>query len=208
MSNHSFMLEQPPIAKESKNTMSRFEILQREQMSPRQREVADAIASGPRGALKGPFLALIHNPELASRVQALGEHLRYGTGLAQPLVEIAILVTARRWSCDYEWAAHARIAREAGLREDVINPLALRARPETLEPDEALILDFAETTVWNGEPSDASFDAVVARFGRATALDLLAVCGYYSMLAFVLNAARLPLPAGASPLPSITDKDL
>ena len=57
--------------------MTRFEVLQREQMSARQLEVADTIASGHRGALKGPFLALIHNPELASRVQALGEHLRF-----------------------------------------------------------------------------------------------------------------------------------
>jgi 4-carboxymuconolactone decarboxylase len=180
--------------------MSRFEILERDQMSPRQREVADAIASGPRGALKGPFLPLIHNPELASRIQALGEHLRFGTGLPQHLVEIAILVTARRWSCDYEWAAHARIAREAGLRNDVIDAIAVRARPQRLEPDEALLLDFADETVWQGAPSDAAFDAVVARFGRATVLDLLAVCGYYTMLAFVLNAARLPLPAGATPL--------
>lgn len=180
--------------------MARFEILQREQMSERQREVADAIASGPRGALKGPFLALIHNPELASRAQALGEHLRYGTGLPQDLIEIAILLTARRWSCDYEWAAHSRIAREAGLRDEVIDAIAVRARPQCLAPDEALLYDFADETVWCGEPSDASFDAVVARFGNATALDLLAVCGYYSMLAFVLNAARLPLPAGATPL--------
>ncbi len=180
--------------------MARFEILPREAMSERQREVADTIASGPRGALKGPFLALIHNPELASRVQALGEHLRYGTGLPQALVEIAILVTARRWSCDYEWAAHSRIAREAGLREEIIGAIAVRTRPQDLSEDEALLHDFAMETVWNGEPSDASFDAVVARFGRATALDLLAVCGYYSLLAFVLNAARLPLPPGASAL--------
>jgi len=183
-----------------RNSMSRFEVLQREQMSPRQREVADAIASGPRGALKGPFLALIHNPELASRLQALGEHLRFNTGLPQHLVEVAILVTARRWSCDYEWAAHARIAREAGLRDEVIDAIAVRSRPERLEADEALLLDFADDTVWRGEPSDAAFDAVVARFGRATALDLLAVCGYYSLLAFVLNTARLALPPGATPL--------
>ena len=180
--------------------MSRFDVLQRDQMSARQREVADTIASGPRGALKGPFLALIHNPELAMRVQALGEHLRYGTGLPQQLVEIAILVTARRWTCDYEWTAHARIAREAGLRDAVIEPIARRARPENLDADEALLLDFADATVWQGAPSDASYDAAVARWGRATVLDLLAVCGYYSMLAFVLNAARLPLPAGASAL--------
>jgi 4-carboxymuconolactone decarboxylase len=180
--------------------MDRFEVLQREQMTARQLEVADSIASGPRGALKGPFLVLIHNAELASRVQALGEHLRYGTGLPQPLVEIAILVTAHRWNCDYEWAAHARIARDAGLREDIINAIALRKRPDDLTADEALILEFAEPTVWDGAPTNAAFDAVADRFGKSTALDLLAVCGYYTMLAFVLNTAKLPLPAGASPL--------
>jgi 4-carboxymuconolactone decarboxylase len=183
---------------------SRFETLRREEMSPRQLEVADAIASGPRGALKGPFLALIHNAELASRVQELGEHLRYRTGLPQHLVEIPILVTARRWNCDYEWAAHSRNAREAGLRNEVIDAIAARKRPHHLEPDEALLLDFADQTVWQGEPSDDSFDAVVSRFGRATALDLLAVCGYYSLLAFVLNTARLPLPAGTAPLPPLS----
>jgi 4-carboxymuconolactone decarboxylase len=180
--------------------MSRFEVLKRDQMSARQREVADAIASGPRGALKGPFLALIHNPELASRVQTLGEHLRYGTGLPQQLVEIAVLVTARRWSCDYEWAAHARIAREAGLSSEVIDAIAVRSTPAHLAPDEAIVLAFADETVWQGAPSDASFDAAAVRFSRATTLDLMAVCGYYTMLAFVLNAARLPLPPGAAPL--------
>lgn len=180
--------------------MSRFELPSRDAMSARQREVADAIASGPRGALKGPFIALIHNAELASRVQALGEHLRYGTGLPQQLVEIAVLVTARRWDCDYEWAAHARIAREAGVRDSVIQAISLRTRPGDLDADEALVHDFADETVWSGAPSDASFDAAAARYGKPKVLDLLAVCGYYTMLAYVLNAARLPLPAGAAPL--------
>ena len=186
--------------------MSRFEILPRDQMSERQREVADEIASGPRGSLKGPFLALIHNPELAAHVQSLGEHLRYGTGLPQQLVEILILQTARRWSCDYEWAAHSRIAREAGLRDEVIDAIAARKRPERLEPDEALLFDFADETVWQGEPSDVSFDAAASRFGRATVLDLLAVCGYYTLLAFVLNAAKLPLPPGATPLAPLSSR--
>ena len=184
--------------------MSRFENIPRELMTPRQREVADVIASGPRGALKGPFLALIHNPELASRVQALGEHLRFGTGLSQALVEIAILVTGRRWNCQYEWAAHSRIASEAGLRQEVIDAIAVRGKPSQLNPEEALILEFAEQTVCDGAPSDATFEAAVARFGRPTVLDLLAVCGYYTLLAFVLNTAQLPLPPGAAPLPALS----
>jgi 4-carboxymuconolactone decarboxylase len=183
--------------------MSRFETLQRDQMSAQQREVADAIANGPRGALKGPFLALIHNPTLAGKVQALGEHLRYGTGLEQQLVEIAILVTARRWSCDYEWAAHARIAREAGLRDEIIDPISRDARPQGMDPREAVLHDFAHETVWKGQPSDACFDAAVKVFGKSTTLDLLAVCGYYTLLAFVLNTAQMPLPPGAAALPPL-----
>lgn len=169
-------------------------------MSVTQREVADAITSGPRGALKGPFLALIHNPELASRVQALGEHLRYGTGLSSQLVEIAVLIAARRWSCDYEWAAHARIAKEAGLAAEIIDALAVGARPVHLDAEESVIYDFAWQTVWDGTPDDAAFESLAGRFGLASALDVLAVCGYYTMLAFVLNAAGLPLPEGARPL--------
>ena len=183
--------------------MARFEILERDQMNAEQREVADAIASGPRGALKGPFLALIHNPALASKVQALGEHLRYGTGLPAALVEIAILVTARRWSCDYEWVAHARIAREAGLREAVIEPLSRGAKPVNMDERESRVYDFAHETVWQGQPSDKAFDAVADSFGKPASLDLLAVCGYYTLLAFVLNTASLPLPAGST-LPATT----
>ena len=180
--------------------MSRFDILDREAMSPRQREVADTIAAGPRGALKGPFLALIHQPELASRIQNLGEYLRFGTALSPRLLEIGVLVTARRWSCDYEWAAHARIAREAGLEEHIIDAIAVRARPEPLGTDEALLHDFAMQTAWDGVPGDAIYNAFTDRFGAPAALDVLSLCGYYTMLAFVLNAAQLPLPAGAKPL--------
>jgi 4-carboxymuconolactone decarboxylase len=183
--------------------MTRFEALPPEQMTDRQREVADAIASGPRGGLKGPFIALIHNPELASCMQLLGEHLRFGTGLPQPLVEIAVLVTARRWDCDYEWAAHARIAKQAGLADGVIAAIGERTRPEGMHDNEALVHDFAHETVWQGCPSDAMYDAAVQRFSRETVLDLLAVCGYYTSLAFILNAARMPLPAGTSPLPPV-----
>lgn len=177
--------------------MSRFNTIQVEEMTGRQREVASAITNGPRGALKGPFIALIHNPELASRVQVLGEHLRFGTELPPTLVEVAVLVTARRWTSQYEWVAHARIAREAGLSEQVIDAIAIQTKLPSFTSDEALVHDFAFETVWQGAPSGASYDAVVTRYGTPTALDILAICGYYTMLAFVLNTADFTLPEGS-----------
>lgn len=177
----------------------RFPAIPPEQMTPAQQEVAAAIAGGPRGSVRGPFLALLHNPPLAMRIQALGEHLRFGTGLPQALVELPILVTARRWNCQYEFFAHARIARNAGLAEPIIAAIAEGRRPEAMDADQAMVHDFAVATHRDGKPTDALCTAVEARFGKAGVLDLLALAGYYSMLAMVLNTADPALPDGATP---------
>ena len=175
----------------------RFPAIPAEAMSDAQKDVAAAIAGGPRGSVRGPFLALMHNPALAMRIQALGEHLRFGTGIDQSLVELLILVTARTWTCQYEWFAHARIARNEGLPEPIIAAIAEGRRPDPMDDDQAMVHDFAVAVHRDGTPPDALYDRAVARFGRAGVLDLLALCGYYTMLAMVLNTARPALPDGA-----------
>ncbi len=177
----------------------RFPAIAPEAMTEAQREVAQAIAGGPRGSVRGPFIALLHQPPLAMRVQALGEHLRFGTGIAQSLVELLILVTARRWTCQYEWFAHARIARNEGLPEPIIAAIADGRRPEPMDADQALVHDVAVAVHRDGTPDDALYAAAVARFGRPGVLDLLALCGYYTLLAMVLNTARPALPDGVAP---------
>jgi 4-carboxymuconolactone decarboxylase len=177
----------------------RFPAIAPEAMTEAQREVVQAIAGGPRGSVRGPFLALLHNPTLAMRIQALGEHLRFGTGITQSLVELLILVTARRWSCQYEWFAHARIARSEGLPEPIIAAIAEGRRPDAMDEDQALVHDFAIAVHADGAPGDALHDRAAARFGRAGVLDLLALCGYYTTLAMVLNTAQPALPDGAAP---------
>jgi 4-carboxymuconolactone decarboxylase len=178
----------------------RFPALTDAQMTPRQKEVAETIAGGPRGGLRGPFVALLHHPELADRVQQLGEHLRYGSTLPPSLIELAILVTARHWDCQYEWFAHERVARtRTDLPDAVIRAVQAGLIPETMSDDERVVHDFAVGAVRRGAPSDASHDAVAERFGRQGVLDLLATCGYYTMIAMVLNTARIPLPEGTVP---------
>jgi 4-carboxymuconolactone decarboxylase len=48
----------------------RFPALTPDRMSPEQRRVAEAIASGPRGGLSGPFNAWLRSPEVADRLLA------------------------------------------------------------------------------------------------------------------------------------------
>ena len=181
-------------------TALRFPVLSAEQMSSRQKEVADAIAGGPRGGIRGPFLALIHNPELANCVQQLGEHLRYGAAIAPAHIELIVLTVARHWNCQYEWFAHERIARNTtDLADDIIKALARGETPASLSAEQRTLHILAKECLTQGHPSDVIYDQAVAAFGRPGVLDALALTGYYSMIAMVLNTAQIPLPDGTEP---------
>ena len=177
----------------------RFPKLSPESMSAAQREVAAEISAGPRGEVRGPFIALLHNAELARRVQQLGEHLRFRNKLPLATLEIAVLVTAREWSCQFEWYMHDRIARKAGLDARIIDAIAQGREQACMSADEALVYKASRQAHASGRLDDATFAAARERFGLDGTLELLALNGYYSMMAMVLNTAGLPLPDNAAP---------
>jgi 4-carboxymuconolactone decarboxylase len=176
--------------------MPRLKPLTPERMTDEQKRVADEIAGGPRGGLRGPFPALLYSPELADRVQRLGEFCRFNTSLPAKLSELAILVTARHWAAQYEWFAHARIAREKGLSDAVIEAIRARKTPSFKDPDEELVYRFAAEYYASKRVSDASYRAVVKRFGEAATVELVGVMGYYGLVAMTLNVFEMSLPAG------------
>ena len=100
-------------------------------MSPAQRAVHDKIVSGPRGGIRGPFMAWLQSPELADRAQSLGELVRFGTSVPTRLKELGILMTARHWTAQFEWYAHEKLAREAGLEDPIIDAVRVGAVPAT-----------------------------------------------------------------------------
>jgi 4-carboxymuconolactone decarboxylase len=177
----------------------RFPKLDLAEMSQAQRAVAEQIIAGPRGEVRGPFVALLHHPALAGKLQALGEELRWKTKLPKRLLELAVLVTARRWTCQHEWFMHEKLAREAGLDPLIIASLAERVVPKDMPDEEAAVYAFCSEAHASGRVSDETFEAVKSRFGLDGALELLVSCGYYSLMAMVLNTAGLPLPGGAEP---------
>ena len=177
---------------------ARFPKLTEETMTPEQREVAALITAGPRGEVRGPFIALLHNPAIARHLQALGEQLRWKSKLPQRLVELAVLVTARRWTCQHEWLIHEQLARKAGLDAGIIDALRENHEPRA-RGDEAVVYAFCCDAHATGRVSDEAFNAVRERFGLDGALELLVLSGYYTMMAMVLNTAGLPLPGDAAP---------
>ena len=177
----------------------RFPKLAPDAMTPAQRAVAAEITAGPRGEVRGPFIALLHNPELAGHVQKLGEHLRWKGKLPPKLKELAVLVTARRWTCQHEWVMHSRLALEGGLSPQIVEAIRQGTEPSGMSEEEKAVYAFSRETHAGGRASDAAFAAIEKRFGLDGALELIALNGYYTMMAMVLNNAGLPLPGNVAP---------
>lgn len=179
--------------------MPRIPILTLEEMSPEQRRVHDAVVSGPRGVLRGPLRAALHNAELADKWQQLGELLRYRTSLAPRHSELAILVTARHWSCQFEWYAHEPPARKGGVPDAAIEAIRHGRRPAFESADDEAIYQFAVELHRTHFVSDATYARALERFGVTGVVELTALCGYYGMVAMTLNGHELPLPEGTAP---------
>jgi 4-carboxymuconolactone decarboxylase len=171
-----------------------------EQMNPAQRAVAQAIIEGPRGALYGPFVALLRSPELMEHAQRMGEYLRYRSAVGTRLSELAILVTAREWNQQVEWAIHEPIARQVGITDDVIRAIARRERPKAMLVDEEVVYDFCLELQRDKRVSDRVYKDAVALFGEQGAVDLMGLNGYYTLLAMVMNAAQTEAPPSSAEL--------
>jgi 4-carboxymuconolactone decarboxylase len=168
-------------------------------MTAEQRRVYEAVVSGPRGELRGPLRAALHRPELADKWQQLGEILRFRTSLPPRLSELAILVTARRCTCQLEWYIHEAIARKAGLGAAVIEDVRAGRRPTQADAEALAIYDFAEQLTRGCAVDDATYARVRERWDVVGVVELTALVGYYTMVAMTLNAHQIPLPDGAAP---------
>jgi len=178
----------------------RFPALPPEEWTNEQRKVAAAIASGPRGELRGPFLALLRSPGLAHTVQQVGEYLRFRCPLERRIAEMATLMAARHWTQQYEWQSHYRHAMKAGLSPAIAQAIAEGRRPQGMAKDEEALHDMLTEVLHNHGVCDATFERARGVFGEQGVIELIAVAGYYAMLAMILNVGRKALPPGQEPM--------
>jgi 4-carboxymuconolactone decarboxylase len=168
-------------------------------MTEAQNAAARELICGPRGEVMGPFIPALRSPELTTRLQRLGEYLRYHNALGARLTEMTILLTARQWTQQFEWHVHAPLAEQHGLSVGLIEAIADGRRPAEMAEDEAALYDFFIELDRNGAVSDSTYARALGAFGETGVIDLVATVGYYGTLAMVMNVARTPLPPGAEP---------
>lgn len=171
----------------------------RDDMSETQRRVADEAASGKRGRMPAPLRAWIHSPEFGARAQCLGEFLRYDTTLGPQLSELAILVTARFWTSQYEWFVHKREALKAGLDPAIVDAIAQRQQPVFAIPAQQVVYDYASSLHNRRIVPDPIHAAAVRELGEAGVVELVGLLGYYTLVSMTLNAFEIGLPADETP---------
>ena len=181
----------------------RLRPLAAEEMTAEQRRVADAVLTGPRGGLRGPFPVLLRKPKLAESARRLSDCIRYDNVLPPPLRELAIIIVARHWDAHYAWYAHSQIALDEGLGPAIVDAIARSEEPDELSIDEKIVYDFSRELLNENDLSDAVYDAALARFGEAGVVDLSATIGFYCFVAVTLNMVREEVPDDGKNLPNI-----
>ena len=176
--------------------MPRIPELSPDRLTPEQREVHDAIVSGPRGKVQGPLQIWLHSPKLAARAQELGAFCRYHTSLPRRLSELAILVTGAHWKAGFEWFVHAPEAIKAGLDSAAVDAIHDGTRPSLERADEAAVYDFARELLETHRVSDATYERAVAELGIVGVVELVGILGYYGLICMTICAFRVPVPAG------------
>ncbi len=195
----SLAIAQAPASPDLHLRGDRFKPLTYDKLTPEQKVMADHLLAGERGGMNGPFNVTLRSPEVGDQAQKLGALLRFHSTLPNKLNEMAILMTGRFWNAQYEWSAHKKLALKAGLSPAIIDAIATGKRPPSMQPDEQVIYNFANELLQDRQVSDASFKAVVDKFGERGAVDLTGVMGYYCFVSMMLDIDRYPLPDGEKP---------
>jgi 4-carboxymuconolactone decarboxylase len=181
--------------------MARFEDVNRDKLSPRQRQLHDDfLKSRPRATLTGPFAVLINAPEIAEPADKLVNHFRYHSKLGRRLVELVILLVVRDATAQYAWSVHEPHALKEGISQSTIDAIRARKRPNLQRDDEKLIYDIVIELLASKSLSAATFERAKAALGLEGLIEVVSLTGVYGMVGLVINAFDIPPQPGVKPL--------
>jgi len=187
--------------------MTRIPYVRREELGPEGQQLWDGLIDSlgeslvrTEGGLAGPFNAFVTAPGTGRRVSALGATVRFGTSIERRLSEIAIITIGARWQAEFEWWAHAPMAREHGVTGAVVDAIGRGEDPPFEADDERAVYAVARQLGHSGRLDQDAYDAAHRFLGDAGMVELVSLCGYYTLISYLLNAFAVPLPPGAAPM--------
>jgi 4-carboxymuconolactone decarboxylase len=174
----------------------RFRPLTYDEMTPAQKTMIEHLLAGPRGGTEGPFNVLLRTPEMGDLMQQFGASTRFATTVPRKLYELAIIITARHWTAQFEWQAHRRGAIQSGIAPAVADAIAQGRRPAAMPPDETAVYNFTTELLETKQVSDRTFAAATNVLGERGVVELINLMGYYGTVSMLLNVDRYPLADG------------
>ena len=174
----------------------RLKLLSPGEMNADQKQTYDESIAGKRGAPPAPMMAWLNSPEMARHATRLGEVMRYNTIFPAKLSEIAILVTARHFTSHYEWFAHKRLALKGGMELKIIEDIRDRRTPTFDDPKGQMIYDVSKSLHEGHGLSKALYAEAVKLLGERGIVEIIGLCGYYTMVSMTLNTFEFDLPEG------------
>jgi 4-carboxymuconolactone decarboxylase len=177
-------------------TNMRLRLLSPGEMNAEQKQTYDESIAGKRGAPPAPMMAWLNSPEMARHATRLGGVLRFDTVFPAKLSEIAILVTARHWTSHYEWYAHKRLALKGGMDPQIIEAIRDRRTPRFDDPKGQMIYDVSKSLHEGHGVARPLYDEAVKLLTERGLVEIIGLCGYYTMVSMTLNTFEYELPDG------------
>jgi len=174
----------------------RIKLLSPDGMNADQKATYEEAIAGKRGAAPAPMMAWLNSPDMARHATRLGEQLRFNTIFPPKLSEIAILVTARHWTAHYEWWAHKRLALKGGMDPKIIDDIRDRRTPTFDDPKGQMVYDVAKSLHEGHGLSDTLYAEAVRVLSERGLVEVIGLCGYYTLVSMTLNTFEFELPAG------------
>jgi 4-carboxymuconolactone decarboxylase len=157
------------------------------------KELRGADLAGP------PWSVILRVPDLVVPSVQMRLHNQKNSALSPKLTEFAILIAARQWTNNYEWAPHSAAAAKDGLSKEIMGAVAEGRRPDHMEEDEEIVYDLCTELLHNQSVSDPTYARALAKFGEPGIIEAASLEGYYTYLSMIMNTARSPLMPGAKP---------
>ena len=179
--------------------MARLGMPAEQDLTKEQSDVISEVVSGRRGKVPAPMIAWLRNPELARRGQKLGELLRFETSLEPALSELAILVCGRHWTSHHEWTAHKKIALAAGVDPRIVDDIAASKVPVTATVREEIVYQVSSVLLAKTRLDEKLYQHGIEVLGEKGMVELVAILGYYSLVALTLNAFEIGLSESFAP---------
>jgi 4-carboxymuconolactone decarboxylase len=153
---------------------------------------------------------MLLSPELGMALQELGTAIRSRTGLSPRSRELAILVVAEHWQCEFELDAHTLIGAQAGLTDAELDALRAGAPLRLRDDEEAAVLAATRSLVHTADLDPSQYHSAATALGTAKLFEISTLVGYYSLLALqmrIFGVSRTLAPGTGAPAENSPSND-